>query len=872
MREKSSGVVKRKGRPTKSSQRNKVTQELKDRSTLPRGGKSTRTKKNAAKTNKLATKERISSKSSGKTSRKCATTSKGRSSRTSSSSLGNKITSRRTLSRQSNQRKTTSAKSCIPPYRELKQNLYRAPLSRSALKDDDTYVCNCQPIAVGSSSSSGGEGDQRIIKGCGASCQNRLIYVECVPSLCPCTRQSYSKDYDQPVLCENTVIQTGRFPGTEVYKTKKCGYALRLLEDVPQNTIIVEYRGEVITQEEMTLRMSKYKATDNFYFASLGGGLLLDADKMGSVARFANHSCEPTCTLQRWTVLGEPRIVLVSNCDLTAGTEITYKYGYHDDGFKNNPIRAQACHCGSKFCAGTVGGAGLASLSEVNNALAKAETLLTSNKATTESIEKFIEASSSLIHLSPPLKKSVQALKKTLDRAKQWQAQYIALFSEPKPQEHMEGKHFVTVEYINDLLEKSPAEIRLDEEKTVLQGMIKAAESARMAIDELRQKRGGLDHKMDATLESTDDMAGVLSVELTSAGATTVSSVTSIEPPPLRPASAGAIKNRAKTVEPIHWDEYIRVIKLADDALPIRCDHVEWLLELFVDLSKWYSRWFSHLITVDISPAMSKYCSMLKRLCKMYSNSANIVFPDHLFRVYSFLDHNLSLQIIRQDQAQEQPPRLKPLKPLKPNPADARNNREELHCYCRLPELYGQYKVMCQCSSCDEWFHLQCNNAPPRLADQAEEVNWICATCAFARNELNSFVFSPSSEWNLVKDTLQAVVAPSVKRKRVEEGTDGLSNPSRPMDAAIDELSNLVPVAAEAAKPSEDSTNDPDPALGSSAPSPQERLREMLSNKLPGRSRYFLNDNDIHKILAEAAGLAISQVSLTAVTVFIRSH
>lgn len=39
---------------------------------------------------------------------------------------------------------------------------------------------------------------------------------------------------------------------------------------------------------------------------------MLDAKNMGSVARFANHSCEPNCELQKWSVLGNCRIVAVN--------------------------------------------------------------------------------------------------------------------------------------------------------------------------------------------------------------------------------------------------------------------------------------------------------------------------------------------------------------------------------------------------------------------------------------------------------------------------------------------------------------------------------------------------------------------------------
>lgn len=35
---------------------------------------------------------------------------------------------------------------------------------------------------------------------------------------------------------------------------------------------------------------------------------MLDAKNMGSVARFANHSCEPNCELQKWSVLGNCRV------------------------------------------------------------------------------------------------------------------------------------------------------------------------------------------------------------------------------------------------------------------------------------------------------------------------------------------------------------------------------------------------------------------------------------------------------------------------------------------------------------------------------------------------------------------------------------
>ena len=100
------------------------------------------------------------------------------------------------------------------------------------------------------------------------------------------------------------------------------GYGLRLLQPVRKGTIIIEYLGEVITAAEGLRRMNEYAVGDDFYFAGLEGGLMLDAKVMGSAARFANHSCSPTCLLQKWRVLGESRLVLVAKRNLPAGAEV----------------------------------------------------------------------------------------------------------------------------------------------------------------------------------------------------------------------------------------------------------------------------------------------------------------------------------------------------------------------------------------------------------------------------------------------------------------------------------------------------------------------------------------------------------------------
>lgn len=219
-----------------------------------------------------------------------------------------------------------------PFFRQLKHNLYCGMSVPKCEEPENIPLCCCTPDS-----------------GCNESCQNRLLYMyelllaylcmcftnsfhavdrECgfgyCPSLGRCSRKrviSKSTEGDRQYIetvnrasvqgngqlsyCSNTTIQRQEFVLVEVYPTDHCGYGLRVQRDIDEGTIIIEYLGKVITADECRrLIKEEYEEGDDFYFACLGGGLLLDARDAGSLARFANHSCEPSCELQKWSVLG----------------------------------------------------------------------------------------------------------------------------------------------------------------------------------------------------------------------------------------------------------------------------------------------------------------------------------------------------------------------------------------------------------------------------------------------------------------------------------------------------------------------------------------------------------------------------------------
>jgi SET domain-containing protein len=49
---------------------------------------------------------------------------------------------------------------------------------------------------------------------------------------------------------------------------------------------------------------------------------VIDAGDKGNIARFMNHSCNPNCETQKWTVNGDIRIGLFALKDVPAGTEL----------------------------------------------------------------------------------------------------------------------------------------------------------------------------------------------------------------------------------------------------------------------------------------------------------------------------------------------------------------------------------------------------------------------------------------------------------------------------------------------------------------------------------------------------------------------
>ncbi|XP_061940948.1 histone-lysine N-methyltransferase ash1 isoform X2 [Apis cerana] len=208
-------------------------------------------------------------------------------------------------------------------YKKIRTNVYYDVKPTTLY---EAQACECKPES-----------------GCGDDCINRMVFSECSPQLCPCGDK-----------CENQKIQKHEWaPGLQKFMTEDKGWGVRTQQSIKSGVFILEYVGEVVSEREFKSRMATRYANDTHHYClHLDGGLVIDGHRMGGDGRFVNHSCEPNCEMQKWSVHGLPRMALFASRDIKPGEELTYDYNFA----LFNPSEGQECRCGSNACRGVIGG------------------------------------------------------------------------------------------------------------------------------------------------------------------------------------------------------------------------------------------------------------------------------------------------------------------------------------------------------------------------------------------------------------------------------------------------------------------------------------------------------------------------------------
>ena len=206
-------------------------------------------------------------------------------------------------------------------YEPIDENIYL--VNRLKDKKNKQMVCDCVI--------------SEHVAACGDGCLNRMLMLEC-GKVCPCGD-----------FCTNRNFKEKNNAQLQPFITDKKGYGLMAANDIKENSFLIEYVGEIISLKELQHRCVVY-ANENqqhFYFMSYQNNSYIDSTKKGNLSRFFNHSCDPNCKLQKWTVNGELRIGIFTSRFVRANEELTFDYQ-----FQNFGKIEQTCHCRSTNCRG----------------------------------------------------------------------------------------------------------------------------------------------------------------------------------------------------------------------------------------------------------------------------------------------------------------------------------------------------------------------------------------------------------------------------------------------------------------------------------------------------------------------------------------
>uniref|UniRef100_A0A3P8TLC7 Histone-lysine N-methyltransferase, H3 lysine-36 specific n=1 Tax=Amphiprion percula TaxID=161767 RepID=A0A3P8TLC7_AMPPE len=215
-----------------------------------------------------------------------------------------------------------------PPYRHIRVN---RPIGKVQIITADLSEiprCNCKAS------------DENPC-GIDSECINRMLMYECHPQVCAAGER-----------CQNQAFTKRQYTPVEIFRTLSRGWGLRGVSDIKKGAFVSEYVGEVIDEEECRARIRHAQENDicNFYMLTLDKDRIIDAGPKGNQARFMNHSCQPNCETQKWTVNGDTRVGLFALQDIPKGVELTFNYNLECLGNGKT-----ACKCGASNCSGFLG-------------------------------------------------------------------------------------------------------------------------------------------------------------------------------------------------------------------------------------------------------------------------------------------------------------------------------------------------------------------------------------------------------------------------------------------------------------------------------------------------------------------------------------
>lgn len=124
-------------------------------------------------------------------------------------------------------------------------------------------------------------------------------------------------------------------PRIERRRSPISGWGVYASQTIEEDTHIVEYKGELVSQAEGARRESRYLPRQRIWIFNINTRWVRDAAFGGNIARYINHACSPNCYVD---IVGHTIWIRASR-RIRKGEELTYDY--NTEGWANIPCRCR---------------------------------------------------------------------------------------------------------------------------------------------------------------------------------------------------------------------------------------------------------------------------------------------------------------------------------------------------------------------------------------------------------------------------------------------------------------------------------------------------------------------------------------------------
>ena len=141
-------------------------------------------------------------------------------------------------------------------------------------------------------------------------------------------------------------IQLGEQVPLLIGPSRIAGWGAFTPRAVEKSEFLIEYRGELISQQEADRRGQVYDRRASSYLFNLNDAQVVDACRKGCRARFANHSDSANAATRILNVRGDHHIAIYAKKRIERGEEVFFDYRYDQDerqmhGFKQQRQQRQ---------------------------------------------------------------------------------------------------------------------------------------------------------------------------------------------------------------------------------------------------------------------------------------------------------------------------------------------------------------------------------------------------------------------------------------------------------------------------------------------------------------------------------------------------